>query len=111
MVRPRKKSMQNLEDKLNEFKSNKPTPTSAIMNPMDEREKKSGIGIPNELIDMFKEKRKVEDTHTRRTFLVKNDLLKRLDTIANGVKSKGFKTEFINYVIEQGLEDLEKVRK
>ncbi|WCK57719.1 hypothetical protein PP175_27165 (plasmid) [Aneurinibacillus sp. Ricciae_BoGa-3] len=51
-------------------------------------------------------KQRVEDTHTRRTFLVRNDLLERLDAISE--KKHGFKIEFINLAIEAALQELEK---
>jgi len=37
----------------------------------------------------------VEDTHTRGTYLIENDLLKELNKLAKG-KRKGFKTKVIN---------------
>jgi hypothetical protein len=50
--------------------------------------------------------KKVEETHKRSTFLVRRDLLKRLDKLASG--RHGFKTEFINYAIEKALVEIEK---
>ncbi|WP_077324119.1 hypothetical protein [Virgibacillus siamensis] len=58
----------------------------------------------NRLKSKFNEK-KVEDSHSRRTFLVENELLKRLDKLAKN--KHGFKTEFINYAIESALDDIE----
>ena len=52
--------------------------------------------------------RPMKDTHTRSTFLVKKELLKRLNKLAQN--KHGFKTDFINYAIEQALFDLEEGR-
>lgn len=60
-------------------------------------------------IDLFKEKEKkktIEDTHTRSTFLVKNELLARMDKLAKKRK-RGFKTDLVNHAIEQLLDDIE----
>lgn len=43
----------------------------------------------------------VEDTHTRTTFLFRNDLKKELDKLSKN--KRGFKTEFINHAIETYL--------
>ncbi|MBU8763748.1 hypothetical protein KM868_09600 [Micrococcus luteus] len=54
---------------------------------------------------------RVEDTHTRDTFLIQNDLLKRLNDLAAIEKkkgNKGFKKRLINYLLEQELPNLEK---
>lgn len=47
----------------------------------------------------------VNDTHTRTTFLLRNDLAERLNTLSEG--KRGFKTEFMNAAIEQMLDILE----
>src|SRR5699024_12454736 len=106
--------MQDFEDKLNDFNNKKLTPTSAIMNPVlnegedetyrEEKEEK------NELSKMIETKKKMEDTHTRRTFLIENELLKRLDKKAKSIENKGFKTSFINYILEKGLDELDQLK-
>lgn len=53
---------------------------------------------------------KVEDTHKRSTFLVRKDLLRRLNKIAKSQKH-GFKTEFINTAIEIALDEIERLQK
>lgn len=59
----------------------------------------------NELSNLFTSKPTMEDTHTRRTFLIRNDLLKQLDEQSD--KPKNFtKTKFINYILEKGLKEL-----
>lgn len=50
-----------------------------------------------------KNKKRIEDTHTRRTFLIRNDLLEQLDAVSKG--AHGFKIEFINIAIESALEE------
>lgn len=52
-------------------------------------------------------KKRIEDTHTRCTYLVRNDLEKRVNAYAEG--NFGFKTSFINYAIEAALEDYDKI--
>lgn len=54
-----------------------------------------------------KKKLRVEDTHTRSTFLFRNDLQERLDKLAKKSKVRGFKTEFINDAIEKMLNEYE----
>ncbi|MEK5645958.1 hypothetical protein BK138_34425 [Paenibacillus rhizosphaerae] len=56
------------------------------------------------------EKRKplVEETHTRDTYLIRNDLLERFNRLAKNEK-KGFKMRFINYVLEKELDKIEKL--
>jgi hypothetical protein len=51
-------------------------------------------------------KPRVEDTHTRDTYLIRNDLLERLNKVA-AKQSKGFKMRLINYLLEEGLKSLE----
>lgn len=50
-------------------------------------------------------KQRIEDTHTRKTYLVRNDLVDRLEDASGG--THGFKIEFINYAIESALNELE----
>lgn len=52
-------------------------------------------------------RKRVEDTHERKTFMIRKDLNKRLDYFAKKINTVGFKTRFINMVIEEGLEKLE----
>jgi len=90
-----------MEEKLNQFNDKKTNMTAAhALNedlPSEENERS--------IIDLVKKKERVEDTHTRNTFLIRNDLMKRLNYFSKN--RRGFKTEFINYVIEQGLDELE----
>lgn len=48
---------------------------------------------------------RIEDTHTRKTYLVRNDLLDRIEKLSNG--THGFKIEFINFAIELALAEYE----
>ena len=49
----------------------------------------------------------VEDTHTRGTFLIQNELLERLDALAKGQK-RGFKTKLVNHALKEFLDQVEK---
>jgi len=96
----------DMEDLLNNFKKKEINPTAAIVEPIEEKKESS-----DQLSKMMKKKEKMEDTHTRRTFLVKNELLQELDDLAEQVNNTGFKTEFINYVIDNGLSKLRNIDK
>ena len=54
----------------------------------------------------IKKKKGIEDTHTRQTFLIRNDLAKRLDRLAKA-RGKGWKTKVANMLIEKMLDELE----
>lgn len=58
-----------------------------------------------DLIDQEKKKKTVEETHTRQTYLIRNDLLKELNKVSRK-QGKGFKTKVINYALEQFLNDI-----
>src|SRR5699024_3099986 len=79
-------SSNNMEDLLNNFKKKEINPTAAIVEPVKDKKNEK-------LSKIVKEKEKVEDTHTRRTFLVKNELLKELDDLASQINNTGFKTD------------------
>ncbi len=64
--------------------------------------------VKNDLVKAFEEKQnkeRVNDTHTRRTFLVRDDLLERLDLVSEG--KRGFKTLLINKALEAVLDEVE----
>lgn len=48
----------------------------------------------------------VNDTHTRTTFLLRNDLAQRVNQLSEG--KRGYKTEFLNTAIAQLLDIIEK---
>lgn len=54
-----------------------------------------------------KSKLTVEQTHRRTTVLIRNELLDRLESLAQGRK-KGFKTEVFNTALQVILDDLER---
>ena len=54
-----------------------------------------------------RKKATVEDTHKRTTFLMRRDLLERLDKLSEA-QGRGYKTEFFNRAIESMLVNLEK---
>ncbi|MBJ8025839.1 hypothetical protein [Bacillus cereus] len=60
-----------------------------------------------QFLKQFTEKTTKEDTHTRQTWLIKNETIKRLDKLAKG-KKKGFKTELVNQALEMLLDRIEK---
>src|SRR5699024_1823042 len=97
-------SSNDMEDLLNNFKKKEVNPTAAIVEPVEDKKNE-------QLSKIIKKKEKVEDTHTRRTFLVRNELLKELDDLASQINNTGFKKEFINYVIEKGLIELKSIDK
>src|SRR5699024_2085118 len=94
----------DMKDVLNNFKQKEINPTAAIVEPIEEKKESY-----EQLSKMVKKKEKMEDTHKRRTFLVKNELLQELDNLADQINNTGFKTEFINYVIEKGVSELKNI--
>lgn len=61
-----------------------------------------------QFFEMFESKQKkltIEDTHTRTTFLIDNNLRKRLDNLSEG--KKGFKTSFVNTALRVLLDEVE----
>lgn len=80
--------------------------------PEDENEKKPETKhehdkFTEQFLKQFTEKATKEDTHTRQTWLIKNETIKRLDKLAKG-KKKGFKTELVNQALEMLLDRIEK---
>ena len=63
-------------------------------------------GTITELYDERKKKKTVEETHKRTTFLLRNDLAKRLDALSRN--KKGYKTLVLNQAVEAILNKLEK---
>ncbi|MFD1394400.1 hypothetical protein ACFQ40_01220 [Kroppenstedtia eburnea] len=60
-------------------------------------------------IEQFKERttrKTVEETHRRQTYLIENDLIKRLDKLARR-QPKGFKTAVVNEGIRRVLDEVE----
>ncbi|PER25384.1 hypothetical protein [Bacillus cereus] len=60
-----------------------------------------------QFLKQFNKKVTKEDTHTRQTWLIKNETIKRLDKLSKG-KRKGFKTELVNQALEMFLSRIEK---
>ncbi|KXY33310.1 hypothetical protein [Bacillus sp. FSL K6-0067] len=60
-----------------------------------------------QFLKRFSKKITKEDTHTRQTWLIKNDTIKRLERLSKG-KRKGFKTELVNQALEIFLDQIEK---
>ncbi|MEC2865029.1 hypothetical protein P9Y72_18720, partial [Bacillus cereus] len=60
-----------------------------------------------QFLKQFSKKITKEDTHTRQTWLIKNETIKRLEKLSKG-KRKGFKTELVNQALEIFLHQIEK---
>jgi hypothetical protein len=56
-----------------------------------------------------KAKKTIEDTHTRRTFLIRNDILKELDRICRG--KRGYATQVVNLALEKALVEIKESKK
>ena len=66
-------------------------------------------GSKEGFIEQFKEKatrKTVEETHRRQTYLIDNELIKRLDRLARR-QPKGFKTAVVNEGIRRVLDEIE----
>jgi hypothetical protein len=58
-------------------------------------------------VSNINEKKLIDETHTRATFLIKKELLAKIDRLTYG-KRKGYKTMLINNIFEKYLHDYEK---
>ena len=66
-----------------------------------------------EVLQSFKDSMKrdtVESTHTRKTFIVRNDLLRELDKLSRK-QGRGFQTWFVNMAFERLIEDIKASQK
>lgn len=92
------------KDKANEKEKNtKSKNDKMVANPSKLSKKENDQYVKKPTINKSK---KVEDTHTRATFLVHNELLDRLNKAANK-GGHGWKIKFINYAIQNTLNELE----
>lgn len=85
----------------------KETEEKTVFERKNETEEKNTPKNNNEFTSLLKGKKRIEDTHERRTFMIDKKSLKRLDNLAKKVNTVGFKTKFINMLIEEGLNRLE----
>ncbi|GEN35938.1 hypothetical protein [Aneurinibacillus danicus] len=105
-------SNSNTETKNVIVKSNNDTEQNKVsMKVKSEKDEENESELSNNksFIDSFLEKKKkatVEDTHTRQTFLIHNDLLKRMNKAARG-RERGFKTALVNEAIKRILDEIE----
>lgn len=83
------------------------TPTPEGKNDKKPETKHEHDKFTEQFLKQFTEKATKEDTHTRQTWLIKNETIKRLDKLAKG-KKKGFKTELVNQALEMLLDRIEK---
>ena len=69
------------------------------------------IGVAKEFDANFVQSKKtrqtVDMTHTRQTYLIRNDLIDRLERLAKK-RDRGFKTHLINFALGEVLDELEK---
>ncbi|MED1535491.1 hypothetical protein [Bacillus pseudomycoides] len=58
------------------------------------------------LMEKYDKKKTVEETHKRRTFLIRRELINRIDQIAKD-KPKGFVTDLVNTALDSVVKQLE----
>lgn len=80
------------------------TKTPEVSNPVAEHSQEIKEAFVKGYDAKYK-KQTVNDTHTRTTFLLRNDLAERLNALSAG--KRGFKTEFLNAAVEHWLEIIE----
>ncbi|WAH39481.1 hypothetical protein [Alicyclobacillus dauci] len=111
---------QNIEQEHTSYSVNNNTETNNISssvnsnsiteqsNVTETRRNASATRIPRPIEEFEKRLKRptIEETHTRATWLVRNDLLKRLEKLAKH-QQRGFKTHVVNYAIERILDELE----
>lgn len=85
-----KKDLSNVFDNLSQAKAAEQENTPNLTNELDKQFNKT-VSKP-----------KVNDTHTRATFLLQTELNDALNELS-GHKGRGFKTQFFNYMVAQGL--------
>lgn len=83
------------------------TPTPETKEEHEEENEHVHDKFTEQFLKQFTEKVTKEDTHTRQTWLIKNETIKRLDKLAKG-KRKGFKTELVNQALESFLDRIDK---
>ncbi|OQR53157.1 hypothetical protein [Bacillus sp. CDB3] len=71
----------------------------------DEKEVKEDNSLSS-LMEKYDKKKTVEETHKRRTFLIRRELINRIDEIAKD-KPKGFVTDLVNTALDSVITQLE----
>lgn len=66
------------------------------------------VSIISKVMDKKQKKKTVEETHTRTTFLFRNDLKERFEALLGD--QRGVKTELFNAIMEEFIEREEKNR-
>ncbi|MGV3464925.1 MAG: hypothetical protein ACO1OT_06485 [Heyndrickxia sp.] len=61
-------------------------------------------------LEITKQRETIADTHTRKTFIIKNELLKQFLKLQKK-HGRGFQTWFINEAIERLLKEIEEDKK
>ncbi|MFS0883085.1 hypothetical protein [Metabacillus niabensis] len=102
----------NKEEATPENTTSKPQNTSPSEEVSDQEPENVSTVSSQSLFSILEEKTKkktMEETHTRLTFLVKNELADELDELAETMP-RGFLTTFANTVIENGLKEIRSMR-
>lgn len=64
--------------------------------------------VKEDIMNIYEErtsKKKIDDTHIRKTYLIRRDLAKKLDRVSKG--KHGFKTLMVNKALESILRDFD----
>lgn len=80
--------------------------------PVPEVDSTEGVSKPDKeqnFLSVFQKKKKptVEETHTRQTWLIRNDLIAALDALATD-QDRGFKTQLVNYALEKVIDEVKR---
>ncbi|MCQ6344102.1 hypothetical protein NPM06_32155 [Bacillus cereus] len=78
-----------------------------VINEQQNADKHVHDKLTEQFLEQFKKNVTKEDTHTRQTWLIKNETIKRLEKLSKE-KRKGFKTELVNQALEMFLNRIDK---
>lgn len=83
--------------------------TTEVINEQQNADKHKHVHdkLTEQFLEQFKKNVTKEDTHTRQTWLIKNETIKRLEKLSKE-KRKGFKTELVNQALEMFLDRIDK---
>ncbi|MDM8365387.1 hypothetical protein [Bacillus thuringiensis] len=83
--------------------------TAEVINEQQNIDKSKHIHdkLTEQFLEQFEKNVTKEDTHTRQTWLIKNETIKRLEKLSKE-KRKGFKTELVNQALEIFLDRIDK---
>lgn len=92
----------SLKSNTNDEKSNE----QGLINDHDNKEVNTEEGFWKMIEEEKKKRKTIEDSYTRQTYLIRNDLLERFENIAKS-QPWGFKRRAINYALEKFLDEIE----